>query len=242
MTTQHVVTLQPEVVDKTGLAEQYVPSTISPQLKFGKTLQVLDVKGLGRPSEFTGNEEDVQQRSKKAEAFFAYVVKESEIMLEWSAEQVTENTMKEVGLVATSTNVDRGVPSLECVLQHMHTSLMALTSDEANDNVAEASCRLEKLHDATTGGRKRNVLRTIFSPRRCSLLELQTCIKRSASYVSRYEKKLNETSDDEIKLAGLEALVLEELEKHLILNSKRVRTFDDALLENRDVCGGASSP
>ena len=37
--------------------------------------------------------------------------------------------------------------------------------------------------------------------------------------------------DDEIKLAGLESLVPEELEKHLILNSKRLRTFEDARLE-----------
>ena len=37
--------------------------------------------------------------------------------------------------------------------------------------------------------------------------------------------------DDEIKLAGLEALVPEELEKHLILNTNRLRTFKDARLE-----------
>ena len=37
--------------------------------------------------------------------------------------------------------------------------------------------------------------------------------------------------DDEITLAGLESLVPEELEKHLILNSNRLRTFQDARLE-----------
>ena len=37
--------------------------------------------------------------------------------------------------------------------------------------------------------------------------------------------------DDEIKLSGLEALVPEELEKHLILNSNRLRTFEHARLE-----------
>ena len=37
--------------------------------------------------------------------------------------------------------------------------------------------------------------------------------------------------DDEIKLAGLESLVPEELEKHLTLNSNRLRTFEDARLE-----------
>ena len=51
-------------------------------------------------------------------------------------------------------------------------------------------------------------------------------ISRVASW-----KKLQDKLDDEIKFAGLEALVLEELEKHLILNSNRLRLFDDARLE-----------
>ena len=49
--------------------------------------------------------------------------------------------------------------------------------------------------------------------------------------MSRYEKKMKEKLDDEIKLAGLESLVPEELEEHLILNSNRLRTFEDARLE-----------
>ena len=44
-------------------------------------------------------------------------------------------------------------------------------------------------------------------------------------------KRLKDKLDDEIKLTGLEALVREELEKHLILNSNRLRTFEDARLE-----------
>ena len=49
--------------------------------------------------------------------------------------------------------------------------------------------------------------------------------------MSHHEKKLKDKMDDEIKLAGLEAFVPEELEKHLILNSNRLRTFEDARLE-----------
>ena len=49
--------------------------------------------------------------------------------------------------------------------------------------------------------------------------------------MSRYEKKMKDKLDDEIKLAGLESLVPEELEKHLILDSNRLRTFEDARLE-----------
>ena len=161
-------------------------------------------------------------------------------MLEWSAEHVTEITTTAIDLefLPTDTNEDRGVQNLEFLLQQMLTALMALTSYEANDIVAnsrknplEAWRRLQKRHDATTGGRKRNLLRTIISPGRCSLLELQAGIERWESYVSRYEKKMKDKMDDETKLAGVESLVPEELEKHLILNLNRLRTFEDARLE-----------
>ena len=48
--------------------------------------------------------------------------------------------------------------------------------------------------------------------------------------MSRNEKKLTVQLDDETKLACLEALVPEEVEKHLIRNSDRLRTFEDARL------------
>ena len=159
------------------------------------------------------------------------------MMLECAAEQATEITTTAIDLefLPTDTSVDRGVRNLEFVLQQMHTALMAFTSCEANDFVAnsrknpsEAWRRLQKRYFPATGGRTRNLLRTIISPGRCSLLELQVVIERWESYVSRYEKKLKDKLDDEIKLAGLEALVPKELEKHLILNSNRMRTFGDA--------------
>ena len=45
---------------------------------------------LDRVKEFSGKEDDFQQWSKKTEAFFAGVIKDSEMMLEWAAEQTTE--------------------------------------------------------------------------------------------------------------------------------------------------------
>ena len=83
----------------------------------------------------------------------------------------------------------------------MHTAHMALVSYEADDVVAnsrknplEAWGRLQKRHDPTTGGRRRNLLRTIISLGRC----------RWESHVSCYEKKTKDKLDDEIKFAGLE--------------------------------------
>ena len=49
--------------------------------------------------------------------------------------------------------------------------------------------------------------------------------------VALRKKKLKDKFDDEVELAGLEALVPEELERHVMLNSNRLRTFEDARLE-----------
>ena len=184
-------------------------------------------------------EEDFQQWSKKTEAFFAGVIKVSEMMLAWDTEQARKSRRQQlISSLCRRTHEDRGVQNLEFVLQQMQTALVALTSYEANDIVAnsrkiplEAWRRLQKRYDPTTGGRNRNLLRTIFSLGLCSLLELQARIERWESYLSRYEKKMMNKLDDEIKLAGLESLVPEELEKHLILNSNRLQTFEDARLE-----------
>ena len=108
------------------------------------------MEGLGRPKELTDRQEDFQQCSK--EAFFAGVIKESEMMLEWAAEQATEitTTAMDLEFLPTDTNEHRGVQNLKSVLQQVHTALVALTR--------------QKRFDPTTGGRKRNLMRTIIFP------------------------------------------------------------------------------
>ena len=244
---QEVFNLRAQEAAESGLADAVRAINILATAQVREdTPSLIDVKGLGRPKEFTGREEDFQQWSKKTEAFFAGVIKESEMMLEWAAEQPTEVTTTTIDLefLPTATNKDKGVQNLEFVLQQMHTALMALTSYEANDIVAnsrknplEAWRRLQKRYDPTIGGRQRKPSAHDHFPGRCSLLELHAGIERWGSHVSRYEKKMKDKLHDEIKLAGLESLVPEELEKHLILNSNRLRTFEDARLEV-DVRGG----
>ena len=104
------------------------------------TRSLIDEKGLCCPKEFSGSDEDFQQWSKKTEAFFAGVIKESEMMLGWAAEQTVEITTTAVDLefLPSETNVDRGEKNLEFVLQQMHTALMALTAYEAKGIVANS--------------------------------------------------------------------------------------------------------
>ena len=169
---QELCTLRAQVAAGSGLADavRAINNLATAQVR-KDTPSLIDVmKGLGRPKEFTGREEDFQQWSKKTEAFFAGVIKESEMMLEWAAEQPTEITTTAIDheFLPTVTNVEGGF--LEFVLQQMHTALMALTSYEANyigtnlhKSPLEARRRLQKRYDPTTAGRKRNLLRTIIS-------------------------------------------------------------------------------
>ena len=84
-------------------------------------------------------------------------------------------TAIDLEFLPTDANKDRGVQYLEFVLQQMHKALTALTSYEgewhcsqlAEESVGGVAETTEAIR-STTGGRKRNRLRTIISPGRCS--------------------------------------------------------------------------
>ena len=73
---QELFTLRAQVAAKSGLADavRAINNLVTPQVRKDSP-SLIDVKGLGRPKEFTGREEDFQQWSKKTEAFFAGVIK-----------------------------------------------------------------------------------------------------------------------------------------------------------------------
>ena len=79
-----MTTLAAQVADQTGLteADHAIKHVVTAQVR-KDTASLIDVKVL-RPKDFIGKEEDFQQWSKKADAFFAGVIQESEIMLEYS--------------------------------------------------------------------------------------------------------------------------------------------------------------
>ena len=131
---QELFKLRAQVAAESGLADavRAINNLATAQVR-KDTPTLIDVKGLARPNEFTGREEDFQQWSKKTGAFFAGVIKESEMILDWAAEQTIEITTTAIDFefLPSETNVGGGVQNLEFVLQQMHTALMALTSYEA---------------------------------------------------------------------------------------------------------------
>ena len=90
----------------TAQSHEYIHSTASSCINtndFGRPTKdtpcLIDVNCLGRPKEFSGTKEDSQQWSKKME---------SEMMLEWAAEQPTEITTTAIDLEFLPTECERG--------------------------------------------------------------------------------------------------------------------------------------
>ena len=85
---QEFFTLRAQVAAESELADAVRPINNLATAQVRKdTPSLIHVTGLGRPKEFSGREEDFQQWSKKTEADIASVIKESEMMLEWAADQ-----------------------------------------------------------------------------------------------------------------------------------------------------------
>ena len=73
---QELFTHRAQVAEESGLADavRAINNLATAQVRKDAP-SLIDVKGFGRPKEFTGREEDFQQWSKKTEAVFAGLIK-----------------------------------------------------------------------------------------------------------------------------------------------------------------------
>ena len=132
---QELFTLRAQVAAESGLADavRAINNLATAQVR-NDTPSLIDVKGFDPPKEVSGREKDFQQWSKKMEAFFAGVIKESEMMLEWGAEQPTEITTTAIDLdfLPTATNQERSTKPGVCAAADAYS---ACGSHEAAETI-----------------------------------------------------------------------------------------------------------
>ena len=121
----------------------------------------------------------------------------------------------------------------------LYTVLMTLVEGESFDILVgsgsgeglEAWRRLHKRWDPLTTGRARGLLREILSPGRAKLVELQGAVERLEDLMRRYTQRRDarngqrHTLAEDIRMAALEALLPEELERHCQLQRSRLDTY-----------------
>ena len=206
-------------------------------------VQLVDTRGIGRPSTFSGKEEDFRAWAAKTESFVISVFGESfRQVFEWAAER-SEPIEQDDWMTAFGTtnghDEENGIQGITDLVQQLHAALSQLTDGESFDitqnsgagNGLEAWRRLHRRYDPATGGRKRVLLRSIIDPGRCRIDDLGSALERWEELVVRYERRRDDSGrrsqvPEDIKMAALESLVPEDLEKHLFLNQSRLGTYE----------------
>ena len=154
----------------------------------------------------------------------------------------------------TATAVALGVPELEAEMSteidgRLFTVLSALTDGESFDVVMSAGGdhgfeswrKLHRRWDPHTAGRARSLLRGILSPSRVKLLDLMGSIERMEDLVRRNcgrrdaQGNVHSLAED-ICMSSLEALLPDDLEKHVQLNGARLNSYGVLREEIKTYC------
>ncbi|CAL1134675.1 unnamed protein product [Cladocopium goreaui] len=96
--------------------------------------------------------------------------------------------------------------------------------------------KLTRRYDPSTGGRKRALLNAILSPARSKMEDLPSNLEKLLDSIRLYERRKDASGNrtmlaEDIKINVIERLVPAELERHLVLNRDRFKTFESMLSE-----------
>ena len=204
---------------------------------------LVDVKGIGKPKPFENDESRFHEWARKTEDFLVTIDPKFEKALEWALEKENPINIEEVerelgGSIDQEQLLEdpRGMAlQLKSVLAHLTGGESWSIVQNAQKNGFEVWRALHRRYDPITGGRRRNLLRAIVAPPRVSLDELGTALQTWEEMVSRYNKKnakLGEAQiSDDFLCSAVEAMVPEELERHLQLNGARLPKYADVRAE-----------
>ena len=202
---------------------------------------LMDTKGLGKPTVF-GNDQDKWSKWSRSFENFAVGIfgEEFRPLLEWAAESEQPLSKDEVerSFGEDADEADR-IVSCGYKCSQMYLALVALTEDESQDVVtgaghdhgAEAWRKLCKRWDPMVAGRSRAILKTIISPNRCTIHDLSAVWEKWEAQIRKYERRRADDGErcklsQDLKMTAFESMLPEDLENHLILNKKRLFTYD----------------
>ena len=197
--------------------------------------QLVDIKGLGRPPMFPNVESEFIPWGRKVVNFIASVHPGSREMLAWSQESADPVTIE---ALCAEEDIDVDEDIARQMNEQIYIVLTSLTEKESADIVAacdpgagfEAWRKLNRRWDPATTGRTRGILKEILSPGKCRLSELQQAVERLEDLMRRYCLRRDQDGrrhvlSEDIRMASLEQLLPDDVEKHCQLNGARLSSY-----------------
>ena len=205
---------------------------------------LVDTRGIAKPNSFGGGDAKNLERmfpswARKTSNYIVSVFPALADVLLWAVDQPTVITQVALNTEHGLEEGLGGVANLKELDHQVYSALLHLTEGDANDLVcnsdhcgAEAWRKLHRRFDPLTGGRIRNLLRSLISPQRCTKAEdLPATLERWEEQCGRYSRTKGpdgqrRTLAEDVKMAALESLVPVELEQHLQLNASKFDSYD----------------
>ena len=192
---------------------------------------LVDTKGLGKPPSLKNTESEFVSWARRTEGVHPGARDVLTRAVERESATVTEAN--------AATEVVMPLDTLRMPADQLYTVLMTLAVGESFDILVgsgsgegpEAWRRQHKRWDPLTIGRARGLLREILSPGRAKLVELQRAVERLEDLMRLYTQRRDarngqrHTSAQDIRIAALEGLLPEELERHRQLQRSRLDTY-----------------
>ena len=193
---------------------------------------LVDTKHLGKPPPLKNTEIDFVSWARRTENFVASVHPGARDVLTWAVEVESATVME----ANAASEILMPWETLQVLADLLYTVLMTLVESESFDILVgsgsreglEAWRRLHKRWDPLTMGRARGLLRKILSPGRAKLGEPQGAVGRLEDLMRRYTQRRDARSGQrhmlvkDIRMAALEALLPEELERDCQLQRARM--------------------
>jgi hypothetical protein len=217
-----------------------LPEHIATAMNAGRTRALVDTRGIGQPPKLRdppGDNGEFVVWCRKMENYAAAVFEDARTILPWCAEQT--ETVTVAGLVIEFEDVEEA--KVRELNSQLFTALMSLTEGESFTLVTGSGSgeglnawrRLHKRWDPSTAGRAGGLLREILTPPdgRAKIADLQATIETLEDKMRRYCSRKDQngarhTLGDDIRRAALEAVLPQDVEKHIQLNRARLSTYD----------------
>ena len=205
---------------------------------------LVDTKGLGKPSMFSGDAEQYLPWRHRMTAYVCSIYPELREVLEWCEEREKSISSDELSEAfgEKADEIDR-IPKLFDKSMELSSALQMVTAKEpfaivinCNTNGFEAWRRLARRYDPATASRKRSMLKSVINPQKQKLEHLPQAIEEWLDAIASYEKRKDASGNrgkipEEIKIAALESMLPQDLEAHVQLNQSKFAGFEDLLEE-----------
>ena len=220
-------------------ALQQLPAQLVEAMHSNRAQKLLvDNRGLGKPGMFTNREEDFLTWTRKTSNYVASVFPNSKTILGLAADAAAGAGAPVDALQLADEAADIGHEEARELDGQLYTALMTLTEGDGFDVVIgsgdghglDAWRRLHKRYDPLTQNKSRGLLKEVLQPARTKVDDLLGALERHEELVRRYCNRRDAQGarrelPEDVRMASVECLLPDDLEKHVQLNRARLDDY-----------------